>query len=567
MRKKRKLLICIVAAAALIAALAFLCTRKPVQKALHTGVIENLYNNYAFSLDAAALGEPLPNVKSNLNRYGGRFSENPIINETNNPYDFIDYIQLMECTGGNPGRDLFADPANFAVLDDYDFSALIASCRGILKTGAKPLLKLGNVPEKLSQNILKEYATDGGFDVNVYPPDDYEQYYAYIKAVAEGLVEAFGLEEVQSWRFGVLTEFENADWFHAPGSDPAESLAAYCKLYDYTAQALIDVLGPDVCVGAHAMAVSEGLWDECDFIRHCATGTNYATGVTGARLCYISASYYEIAPGEFGKNQEPLPHMIHRLRAAAEEAGLTDLFYGVDEGRILVGEQGGRTSDQLNSRTVGYTYQAGFDARLVKQAFDCGLNYFSSWEYCSEGDNHGLPTVAYHVAAHAARFEGARLIQTETVKKGRLRGADVNVSAGYNEETGTLHVMAYNYKNSLYYLSNADLTIEINAPQFADGSVNVTAYRIDDDCNWFDEWCADREKAGITNDDFHWSPDDGTPLWANPEAQQTFRELCAGYEDEAALTPETFTAEAADGRLSLEVTLAPNTVVFFEICG
>ena len=95
------------------------------------------------------------------------------------------------------------------------------------------------------------------------------------------------------------------------------------------------MLGPDVCVGAHAMAVSEGLWDDCDFIRHCAYGTNYATGKTGARLCYISATYYEIAPGEFGKNQEPLPHMINRLRAAAEEAGLTDLFYGVDEGRIL----------------------------------------------------------------------------------------------------------------------------------------------------------------------------------------------------------------------------------------
>ena len=564
---KKKTGVGIAAVAVLTVILGVLYVFTPLQNALHIGFIENLIGRYAFSLDASDLGDPLPNVKSNLNRYGGRFSENPIINETHNPYDFIDYIQLMECTGGNPGRDLFADPANFDVLDDYDFSALIASCRGILKTGAKPLLKLGNVPEKLSQNILKEYAVDGIFDVNVYPPDDYGQYYDYIKAVIEGLVEAFGLAEVQSWRFGVLTEFENADWFHAPGRDPAESLAAYCKLFDYSAQALIDVLGPDVCVGAHAMAVSEGLWDECDFIRHCANGTNYATGKTGARLCYISASYYEIAPGEFGKNQEPLPHMIRRLRAAAEEAGLTDLFYGVDEGRILVGTQAGRSSNELNSRTVGYTYQAGFDARLVKQAFDCGLNYFSSWEYCSEGDNHGLPTVAYYVAAHAARFEGARFVPTETVKKGLLYKADVNVSAGYNEETGTLHVMAYNYKNSLDYRSDASLGIRIRVPQFADGAVRVTAYRIDDNCNWFDEWCADREKAGITNDAFHWSPDDGTPLWADPEAQQTFRELCAGYGDEATLTPETFTAEVANGELSLEETLAPNTVVFYEING
>ena len=564
-RRKKKAAVGVAAAAALLTALGILFVLPPAQKALRLGFIEDLINNYAFSLDAAAPGEVLPNVKSHLNRYGGRFSENPEINEKNDPYAFIDYIQLMECTGGNPGRDLFADPDNFEVLDDYDFSALYSSCRGILKTGAKPLLKLGNVPKKLSQKILKDYDTVSSFDVNVYPPDDYGQYYAYIKAVAEGLAAEFGPEEVRSWRFGVLTEFENADWFHAPGGDPEESLEAYCKLYDYTVRALVDVLGPDVCVGAHAMAVSEGLWDECDFIRHCAGGTNYATGGIGTRLCYISASYYEVAPGDFGKNQEPLPHMIGRLRAAAEEAGLSDLFYGVDEGRILVGAHAGRSSDELNSRTVGYTYQAAFDARLVRQAFDCGLNYFSSWEYCSEGDNHGLPTVAYHVAEHAARFEGARRIKTETTKKGLLPGADVNVSAAFNEETSTLHVMAYNYKNSLEYRSSADLTLDIHAPQFADGSVSVTAYRVDDDANWFDEWCADREKAGITDDDFLWSPDDGTPLWENPEAQQTFRALCETYEDEAALLPETFPAEVRDGRLALDTTLAPNTVVFYEI--
>lgn len=532
---------------------------------LRKGGIENMINDYAFSLDAADLGETLPNVKSNLNRYGGRFSENPVINKKNNPYDFIDYIQLMECSGGNPNRDLFRDPADFSVLDDYDFSALIASCKGILKTGAKPLLKLGNVPEKLSQNILKEHPSEGAFDVNVYPPDDYDQYYTYIRAIAEALVAEFGLNEVQCWRFGVLTEFENADWFYAPGKDPKQSFIAYCKLYDTTVQALIDVLGPDVFVGAHAMAVSEGLWDECDFIRHCGAGKNYRTGKTGTRLCYIAASYYEMRPGEVGKNQEPLPHMIDRLRAAAEEAGLTDLIYGVDEGRILCGPTSGTDSDQLYSRTVGYTYQAAFDARLVRQAFDCGLNYFSSWEYCSEGDNHGVPTVSYHVAAQAAKFEGSRLMKTETTEEGGLPGADVSVSGAYNEGTGTLHLMAYNYKNSLYYSSSADAAVDLTNLPFADGDVEITAYRIDDDCNWFDEWCADRKELGITDDDFWWSPDDGTPLWANAEAQETFRSLAPKYETCAAIMPETFTGRVENGALHIDLTLAANTVVFFEI--
>ena len=39
-------------------------------------------------LDASDLGDPLPNVKSNINRFTGRFPENPIINEEYNPYEF-----------------------------------------------------------------------------------------------------------------------------------------------------------------------------------------------------------------------------------------------------------------------------------------------------------------------------------------------------------------------------------------------------------------------------------------------------------------------------------------------
>ncbi|MCH5199023.1 MAG: hypothetical protein J1E34_08985 [Oscillospiraceae bacterium] len=527
--------------------------------------IDDLSNNYSFTVSPSDEEYILPNVKSNINRYGGRFSEDPIINEENNPYEFIDYIQLMECSGGNPERDLFIDPDDYSVLDDYDFSALLASCKGILKTGAKPLLKLGNVPTKLSQNILKEYEYDGGFDVNVYPPDDYEQYYNYIKAIADALVKEFGLEEVRSWRFGVLTEFENSDWFHAPGNDPEESKIEYCKLYDYTVQALIDVIGPDVFVGAHSMAVSEGLWDETEFIRHCGEGTNYATGEKGSRICYISASYYEIRPGKFGVNQSPLPVIMEKLRGAAESVGLTDLIYGIDEGRILCGNTSGRDSNQLNSRTVGYTYQAAFDARLIKQMFDTGMDYFSSWEYCSEPSNHGIPLITYHVALLASRFEGAKLLKTENIRNGHIYGADVNVSAGYNSETETLHVMAYNYKNSLKYISNADISIEIDASQFSDGEVNVTAYRIDDNCNWFDEWQEDRKELGITDDMFTWSPDDGCMLWADDEAKEKFRSLSDKYAECALLIPETFTAKVENGTLTLGVNLEANTVIFYEI--
>ena len=156
MRKKRWIALCAAAAPVLAAAVltaVFWNSEAlfPVKKALHTGAIENLYNNYAFSVDTGSLGRTLPNVKSNMNRYGGRFPENPVINAEYNPYDFTEYIQLMECTGGNADRDLFDAPDDFSVTDDYNFEPLLASCRGILKTGAKPLL---NPMKVMGRNMI-----------------------------------------------------------------------------------------------------------------------------------------------------------------------------------------------------------------------------------------------------------------------------------------------------------------------------------------------------------------------------------------------------------------------------
>ena len=525
----------------------------------------NFVNDYSFSVDTSVLGDELPNVKSNINRFGGRFPEDPIINEKYDPYEFVDYIQLMECTGGNAARDLFRDPDDFSVIDDYDFEPLLASCRGILKTGARPLLKLGNVPKKLSRHILSENAYNSGeFDVNVYPPDDYNEYYEYIKAVIIALTDEFGIEEVRAWRFGVMTEYENSGWFQAPGGDPDETLVAYCKLYDYTVQALLDILGDDVFVGAHSMTCSEGLFDEREFIKHCGVGTNYANGKIGSRICYLAASYYETEPG--GEiNVKSLSEIMRVFRDTAESVGLTDLIYGVDEGRILYGLRSGKNVRELNSRTVGYTYQAGFDAYLIKQMLDCGMDYFSSWEYCSLPENHGNPQISYFVAEQAAKFEGSLRAECAARRKGLLSRAEIDAVSSFDIASNTLRIMAYNYKNKLGYKSNADLSFRINAPQFSDGKLKVRVFMIDDDCNWFDEWDKEREELGFTDDKFSWSPDDGCPVWTDKDSEAAFAALTEKYAEYCVLTPEETTIEVENGHFALDTRLDPNAVAFIEI--
>ena len=94
------------------------------------------------TIDASCISEKvIGNKVSNVNVWemGTQFYD-ARNEEENDIYEFVEYVQLMQCTGGNEQRDLFADPLDRSVTDDYDFSRLIKNCRGILSLGAKPCL-------------------------------------------------------------------------------------------------------------------------------------------------------------------------------------------------------------------------------------------------------------------------------------------------------------------------------------------------------------------------------------------------------------------------------------------
>ncbi|MBO5934457.1 MAG: hypothetical protein J6Q94_03105 [Clostridia bacterium] len=515
------------------------------------------------TVDTSETGNTIPNVVDNINIWHmGNSFYNAQRNEKYDVFEFVKYVQLMQCTGGTADRDLFENPEDRTTFTDYKFDTLIENCRGILNIGAKPHLKLGGVPIKFTSDYEL-----GGFDMNVYPPDDYNVYYDYIKAIAQALVDEFGIEEVRTWRFGCMTEYENEAWFKAKSGDPEESAEAYCKLYDYTVQALIDVIGNDVFVGAHSMTVTEGLWDEEIFIRHVAEGTNYANGGKGTRICFLSASFYDSNPGKFTKGYT-LPETIDYIKSTAEKYGLDNLIYGIDEGRILSGNTSGKDSDQLLNRTTGYTWQAAYDARLFAQAINSGADYFSSWNFLTNGNFDGYPTISYHVAENLAKFEGFKILSAE--QKELKTGVKVEIGnlVAVDEETGLIRAMVYNFKNDPDFSKKADITINIPAE---DGKkFRVTQYLINDDCNFFDEWQEDRKTYNITDDCFSWSPDDpcidNITTLSDPEAIEIYQtNLRDKYEKCAELSPSEYEAVASEGVLSLNIMLDASNVVFFEI--
>lgn len=511
------------------------------------------------SVDATDPGETLWNPVAHVNTFEFQRVdwEHAHRNPESDVFAFVDYVQLMQCSGGSERRDLFRDPTDRTVLDDYDFTPLVEACRSILSLGAKPMLKLGSVPLKYTSVPV----ISRGFSTNVCPPDDYKVYYDYIYHLAEALSDAFGLEEIRSWRYGVMTEYQNEDWFTA--GSPEETFEAYCKLYDYTAAALADVVGEEnLFIGAHSMSQSKGLWDERDFIRHCANGTNWCTGKTGSPLRYLSTSFYDPMPGMSHPFTRDVVESVDYLREEAVADGFTDLVYGIDEGRLLLGKHSGAHSRELGSRSCGYTYQAGYDAHLYHRMFDNHIDYFSSWSYLSDGLFDGNPSVAFHVADGVSKFTGMKRVPALRTS-GNKRIGTVAASSD-----SLVRVMVYNYKNSLNYKDSVRVSMQVALPWEDGTSVNVTCWQIDDDSNYFDEWLTDRAAHGIGNKQFGWSPDDyvieGTLLREDDRAW--YREnLAEKYRECSRLVPVSAANMVSGNKIELSGTISPNGVCFYEI--
>ncbi|MBR5759564.1 MAG: hypothetical protein IKX88_13300 [Thermoguttaceae bacterium] len=513
----------------------------------------------SFQIDASARGKIIGNKVSTVNIWQHQ-NWKPGKDEGADLTKFVEHIQFMQATGGNASRDMFVDPNNRDVVDDYDFAPLLRACHDVLNLNAKPHIKL-SVPDKFS----KETVIDG-FAVNALPPDDYDVYYNYIRAMTEALVEEFGLDEVRSWGWGVLVEFENASWFHDKAKSPEGSRDAFFKLYDYSIAALTDVLGDDLYVGAHAMACTEGLWDEREFLDHCAKDKNAKSGEP-IPIKYFACSFYDDKPN--------LPHgltlaqTVGRIRERAESLGLNDLRYGIDEGRILDGCKGS-DDDDLIHRIVGQTYQAAYDARTFKIMVDNDVDYFSAWSYSSSGPYAGYPLIAYRVAEQLVKFKNAKLLETKS-EKALAEGVDCDAVAGFDEETSTLYVVAYNFKFDLNYNETADVAFTIDAPFWKDKTVEFAETTIDDSDNFFCKWLEDKEKYQIGDDAFHWSPDSGCLDSGLREAKARdlyFNTLRPEYVKIANTAPETKTKDfsvGADGKIEFSATLPRHAVAVYAI--
>jgi xylan 1,4-beta-xylosidase len=158
-----------------------------------------------------------------------------------------------------------------------------------VNAGGIPYVEIGFMPEALSTHphpytpVWKPGDKFNDYNIGwTYPPNDYKKWNELVYQWVTHSIQKFGKAEVEKWNWEVWNEPNIFYWHGTPEE--------YDKLYDYTAAAVKRAL-PSAKVGGPA---STGPANEKaaaflrQFLQHCMSGKNAATGNVGAPLDFIS---------------------------------------------------------------------------------------------------------------------------------------------------------------------------------------------------------------------------------------------------------------------------------------
>jgi xylan 1,4-beta-xylosidase len=171
----------------------------------------------------------------------------------------------------------------------YDWKIVDRILDTYLQAQAKPFVEIGFMPQALSSKpepyrptwipgaANREYSIGWS-----YPPKDYSKWGELVYQWVRHSVEKYGKEEVASWYWEVWNEPDISYWHGTPEE--------YDKLYDFAADAVKRAL-PSARVGGPATTGPNSPKAAAflrQFLEHCATGNNFATGKTGSPLDFVS---------------------------------------------------------------------------------------------------------------------------------------------------------------------------------------------------------------------------------------------------------------------------------------
>ena len=393
------------------------------------------------------------------------------------------------------------------------------------------------------------------------------QYHDYIQALVFSLAAKFGLNEVRTWRWGVIDEFENYASFETPDRNWLSTTNAYFKLYDYTVGALEEVLGaPYVNVGVHCMCVINGLWDERALLNHVVQGPNQYNGGTTTQLDFVGVSYYDHTLGQ-PTNLAELDATIADMRDRANQLGLVNLPIGVDEGGVQVDQYG----KGLAYAETGMGWQGSWIALMFKRLLDLNVSWYTirTMTTKSKMPTGGIRHAYGNVIELAAKMAGST--RRPSVKTGTpADGSDQLQSvAAYNAATKTAYVMLLNHNPQKGAATAEPATVDINGIKPATGTtVNVKEWVVDDNHgNFWLSWTFIAAACGVPDSAYKRSKfSAGVPSNLSAQYKPCWKNYKSYYKQASKMKVVSTNDVATPGNIvNLSTTLQHHGVTLYEI--
>ncbi|WP_221469355.1 GH39 family glycosyl hydrolase [Cohnella nanjingensis] len=496
-------------------------------------------------------------------------------------YPWANNIIMMTSTGGRSTNDMYHEIAGTPY---YNFNPLLESVGNVLRAGKdaqgnftiKPVIALAQIPYELALNPSAPSFNPFGVN-NVSQPKDYTKYYNYIQALAQALVNKFGLTEVESWSWKLYTEPDNnLGWWAPYGTNTTSNRDEYFKLYDYTNAALQSVIPSNKLVVGPGNMLNETTWGS-QIIAHAATGTNAYTGTTGTQMNTFTFSWYARHGAGYydltNSGSENLQTRINSFQSSlAQYPQLNVALTGSDE-TAMYDDENGNAYRAGDGGEVGASWYAG----LYKRAQDNHLARVTPWFFWTTGSltnpagNKSAMYNAYLLTNMLGASGTANRLSVNTSGTVSNPGDEVQSVAAYDPTANTIRVLVYNHNPSRSTNVNEPVTVALNNVAASNGSNYVLRqWRVDSThSNFYPTWLNEKASMGIptnsgvaTNDfDLYQS----IPLWgwdfylSRIPYYNTLSNLQKMQTDQ--------TVALAGSSLSAAVTLPGHSVALLEFVG
>jgi xylan 1,4-beta-xylosidase len=411
----------------------------------------------------------------------------------------------------------------------YDWHIIDSIFDTFIQRGMKPIAEIGFMPEALSihpQPYKHEWKPGVAYDKIytgwAYPPKDYGKWHELVYQWVKHCVQRYGEKEVNTWWWEVWNEPNIGYWKGTPEE--------YFMLYDYAADAVKKAC-PNTRVGGPT-STGPG-WDKANeflknFLQHCDTGKNFATGKTGSPLEYIS----------FHAKGSPKVEDGHvRMNMATQFKDIYNGFQTIASFKsykklpIIIGEcdpEGcAACSMQLSPQnayrngTMYSSYTAASFSRIYDLADDAGVNIEGAVSWSFEFENqrwfdgfrdlatNGIDKPVLNVFRMFGMMQGNRItvindkaIPLDSLRTKGVHDAQADINAFASAGKNTAGIMLWNYHDD--DLAAAATEISLQLTSIPAKSVLVNHYRIDNELsNSYELWKKMGSPQQVTPAQYH----------------------------------------------------------------